>query len=790
MSTHQARHSRDGLHLMPVVLTLSVLAPHASAQGLPAPPASPAPVVSYEYDAQSNQTKIRLAPGVSGYNFVTQSSYDSLNRRKTVTDAKSGLTQIGYDAMSRNTSVSDPRSLLTQYPRNGLGDVTSLISPDTGTATHTYDAAGNITTRTDSRGVLATHAYDALNRLIGVVFSKSGQASLTYSWTYDETGTGFSNGIGRLTSTSHPNGATRYAYDPQGSLLTETQTVNAQSGANASAVITPVSYGYDAAGHMTSITYPSGRVLTIAYSGGLATTITLAKDASSAASTLLDQIGYSPFGGLLSWNWQMSGGAQANVRVYDTSGRLVRYRLGNTVRDLTYDAADRIVSYTHYDASTGTASPSLDQSFSYDELGRLTSISAGGNSWTITYDANGNRTGVTFNGTSSAYTTSATSNRLNAITNPARSFAYDSAGNTTSDSASYSSTYDLSGRLATLTAGGATATFSYDAFGRRVRKFSTSGASSTVLFVYDQGGQLLGEYDGSGQAIREYVWLGSAPLAVFTPDPANGANPPVVYYIHSDHLNTPRMIVDGNNAIRWRWLAEPFGTTAPETDPSGLGVFAQNLRFPGQYADTETDLFYNMARDYKGEVGRYVQSDPIGLAGGINTYAYVEGNPISAVDADGLQRRVITVPPSSYTATISAAQVSSLVTQIRRYDANFNYATIAPRGYRYNERDVEFLRDLLRQYEESAVCTANGLPRPRIDYGSTPNGIPFTRHYGTETGPVRNMPGSVIDNAIANGVPRFNPRDGTTSYYDAINNVTVVVGRDGVVSSRIGNPTR
>lgn len=140
------------------------------------------------------------------------------------------------------------------------------------------------------------------------------------------------------------------------------------------------------------------------------------------------------------------------------------------------------------------------------------------------------------------------------------------------------------------------------------------------------------------------------------------------------------MIVDGNNAIRWRWLAEPFGTTAPETDPSGLGVFAQNLRFPGQYADTETDLFYNMARDYKGELGRYVQSDPIGLAGGINTYAYVEGDPISAVDADGLQRRVITGPPSSYTAPISAAQVSSLVTQIKRYDANFNYATIAPRG--------------------------------------------------------------------------------------------------------------
>ena len=636
MSTHQARHSRDGLHLMPVVLTLSALAPHASAQGLPAPPASPAPVVSYEYDAQSNQTKIRLAPGVSGYNFVTQSSYDSLNRRKTVTDAKSGLTQIGYDAMSRNTSVSDPRSLLTQYPRNGLGDVTSLISPDTGTATHTYDAAGNITTRTDSRGVLATYAYDALNRLIGVVFSKSGQASLTYSWTYDETGTGFSNGIGRLTSTNHPSGATRYAYDPQGRLLTETQTVNAQSGANLSAVTTAVSYGYDAAGNITSITYPSGRVLTMSYSGGHATAIALAKNASSSASTLLDQIAYTPFGGPLSWNWQTSGGAQANVRVFDTTGRLVRYRLANTIRDLTYDAANRIASYTHYDATTGAATSSLDQSFGYDELGRLTSITAGGNTWAITYDANGNRTGVTFNGTTSAYTTSATSNRLSSITNPSRSFGYDSAGNTTSDSASYTSTYDLSGRLTTLSTSSLTATFSYDALGRRVRKFNSSGSSSTAIFVYDQRGQLLGEYDGSGQAIREYVWLGGMPVAVFMPDPANSANPPLVYYIHTDHLNTPRVVVDLDNAVRWRWLAEPFGTTAPESDPSSLGFFTQNLRFPGQYADAETGLFYNMARDYDGDIGRFVQSDPIGLNGGINTYTYVEGQPTAHTDELGL----------------------------------------------------------------------------------------------------------------------------------------------------------
>lgn len=136
---------------------------------------------------------------------------------------------------------------------------------------------------------------------------------------------------------------------------------------------------------------------------------------------------------------------------------------------------------------------------------------------------------------------------------------------------------------------------------------------------------------------------------------------------------------------------------------------------------------------------------------------------------------------------IQAAQVSSLVRQIRQYDANFQYSTIAPRGYQYNRQDVSFLMDLLRQYEESAVCTANGLPRPSINYGSTPNGLPFTRHYGTETGPVRRLPGSAPDEAIGRGASTANA-NGTTTHYDPINNVTVVIGRGGIVSAHRGPP--
>ena len=165
----------------------------------------------------------------------------------------------------------------------------------------------------------------------------------------------------------------------------------------------------------------------------------------------------------------------------------------------------------------------------------------------------------------------------------------------------------------------------------------SGGSTTTTIFVYDLDGQLLGEYDGQGKPIREYAWLKHIPVAMWAADPANPSGAPLVYFIHTDHLNTPRVVVDRNGKTRWRWLAEPFGTTAPETNPSGLGDFTQNLRMPGQYADAESGLWYNYSRSYDSTTGRYSQSDSVGLAGGsASTYTYVDGNPLVFVDPLGL----------------------------------------------------------------------------------------------------------------------------------------------------------
>ncbi|RMH87202.1 RHS repeat-associated core domain-containing protein, partial [Lysobacter pythonis] len=156
-------------------------------------------------------------------------------------------------------------------------------------------------------------------------------------------------------------------------------------------------------------------------------------------------------------------------------------------------------------------------------------------------------------------------------------------------------------------------------------------------YLYDEAGQWLGEYDGQGQAKQQVIWLENYPIAVIDGSGA-AAN---IGYIEPDHLGTPRVIIDAKrNVATWRWplTGEAFGADASEEAPDGDGErYEFDLRFPGQRYDRHTGLYYNYFRDYEPQTGRYVQSDPVGLKGGLNTYAYVGGNPVMGVDPLGLQ---------------------------------------------------------------------------------------------------------------------------------------------------------
>jgi YD repeat-containing protein len=235
-----------------------------------------------------------------------------------------------------------------------------------------------------------------------------------------------------------------------------------------------------------------------------------------------------------------------------------------------YDNAFRITGITDTDNSA------LSQSYGYDTLDRLTGATGTNLTESWTYDANGNRQ-AQGGATASTYTVAAASNQITGISGAlTRTYAYAPSGQTTSYGG-FTFTYMDSGRLRSVSNSTGTTTYVLNALGQRIKK---SGTSVTLL-VYDESGHLLGEYDGSGNLIEETVWMGDVPVATLQPN-GTGVS---VYYVHADHLNTPRRITSpSTNAIVWRWDSEPFGTAAANQSPSGTGTpFVYNPRFPGQY---------------------------------------------------------------------------------------------------------------------------------------------------------------------------------------------------------------
>ncbi|UGQ45401.1 RHS repeat-associated core domain-containing protein [Massilia endophytica] len=603
----------------------------------------------YEYDAEGRLTRVVNPTGQA-----TVQAYDKLGRiAKQILPQPAPIQpapaiSYAYDQQDQLIGVTDPRNLTTRYTVNGIGDRSLTASPDTGSTSYVVDATGNVVQMRDARGQVTNFSYDALHRLTRASYASGTPTTFEYD-------TGSPGAIGKVSRMTDESGQTRYRYDGKGRLLAKEQTTGAKT------FIVSYEYGQSgsALGKVTSMRYPSGNRIQFAYSdAGRLQQMTLVT-ADALTIPLLQDIRHQPFGPVLSWTWGSPtlGAARNYIRQYDLDGRLVGYDLGAGVfRKLQYDAAGRIVRTQHSDRlQAKPPHTALDQSYAYDNLDRLTHFTGAGTSQGYRYDENGNRVTSTFGASTYVNTYDKFSNRLLATSGPpsARMLTYDAMGNLVSDG-STNYIYNARGRMQAALTGSGKVTYAYNGLGERVLK---TGPESLIKggrlhFVYDPMEPLiLGEYDASGQTIQETVYLGNTPVAVVRP----GANKsrPGIYYVYADHIDTPRVLIDSErNATIWRWdNSDPYALTAPTENPSGPEAFTYNLRFPGQYYDSETALHHNYHRDYEPLTGRYVQSDPIGLEGGINTYSYVHNNPLGRVDPLGLSDIVFNRATGTITIT-------------------------------------------------------------------------------------------------------------------------------------------
>ena len=620
---------------------------------------------SFSYDAEG-----RLIRAVDANGNASTYAYDSLGRLASVIHADGATERYEYNRLGRLVAHVDPAGHRTAYELDRDGKPLKRIDARGGVLEYRYDDARRIAELINENGDAHRFVYDALDRLAeettfdarltrysydgsGLLIGKeelgcaprTEYTPIATTYVRDSLGQLTEKVISRVTGLAQAQQLRlRFAYDALGRM---TQAINADATVSlgydalgqliseqteASGTTSLLRHAYDELGNRVQTTLPDGRVLnSLFYGSGHLHQINLDGElvtdierdmthrmVSRTQGALVSQFRYDPVGRLLS---QTAGqGAEtviARKYEYDEVGNLISIDdRRNGVTHYSYDPIGRILS---------AVQPQLSERFAFDPAHNLldTTVASGGRvegnrvrvyeDKRYDYDAHGN--------VSEKLVGKHT--RMRFEWNPAHQLVKSIVARNSSDTAQ-------------------TTRYVYDPFGRRIAKRDAFGATR---FVWD-GNRLLCEQRGSHT--RTYVYGEDAfvPLArIDSVSGGDGASLAEVRHLHTDHLGTPRELTDSDGRVVWAAQYRAWGNVLrvvddevenePSIEEAQALDDAQPLRFQGQYFDNETGLHYNRFRYYDPDIGRFASNDPIGLAGGANTYRYA-ANPTGLIDPIGL----------------------------------------------------------------------------------------------------------------------------------------------------------
>lgn len=575
-----------------------------------------------------------------------ESVVDGLGRLATVyePDVNNGnlltvQTSYVYTALDDVATVTEGAQTRT-YSYDGLGRLTSVSTPEAGTVSYQYNDFGLVTQRTDARLVVTNYSYDSLNRLTSLSYTVpqgsgvtpmpnvcnplGGTANANVCFYYDEGGAA-ANALGRLTHFADDVGSEAYTYNILGRTTQVQKVIHSQTYTTG--------YAYNLAGELTSITYPSGRVVQQSFDaiGRLCEVAPQTAVCGDSSAPYASGYAYSPALELTGLNYGNGVAASFGYSPDRLQLTSLSYTKGtNTLFSLSYSYAQNGGNDGEITSITDGVDSGRNVSYTYDALGRLsTAVTAGSSAypkWGLqwTYDRYGNRLSQAATAGSPPQNSVTVNSSTNCLTGTG--YSCDASGNMTGDGIN-TLTYDAENRTSTVNGPYGGATYTYDGNGLRVEKQVTGGTTTVYIF---SGSKVIAEYDnGAAPSLpsREYIYSGSSLLAKI----ASGATT----YYHSDHLST-RLLTDSSGNVVGQQGHYPFGESWYTSNTT------TNWAFTTYERDAESQNDYAMARYDANRQGRFTTPDPLGGSAGdpqsLNRYSYVANDPVNNVDPSGLVR--------------------------------------------------------------------------------------------------------------------------------------------------------